>query len=255
MAEDNLTVIPKENQVAIGTTPADILHLAVSQGADIDKLEKLMALQERWEANEAKKAYVAAMAAFKKNPPKINKDKNVSYTGTSYNHASLANVTEKINSALSAHGLSAGWNTEQTGDNIKVTCTITHEAGHSESTSLSAGPDDSGKKNKIQQIGSTISYLERYTILALAGLATHDMDNDGGGSGPGLITESQANTIDSMIKENGLDSNPKYRQNFLKWMKADSIESIKKQDYSTAISGIKTAIKKNKPQDDGGVKF
>ena len=40
-------------------------------------------------------------------------------------------------------------------------------------------PDDSGGKNPIQSIGSTITYLERYTILALTGLATKEQDDDG----------------------------------------------------------------------------
>ena len=38
-------------------TPAFVISQAISSGADLDKLEKLLALQERWEANEAKKAY------------------------------------------------------------------------------------------------------------------------------------------------------------------------------------------------------
>jgi len=42
-----------------------------------------MALQERWEANEAKKAYVSAMTAFKSESIEILKDKSVSFSGTS----------------------------------------------------------------------------------------------------------------------------------------------------------------------------
>jgi hypothetical protein len=56
---------------------------------DIDKLAKLLDIQERWEANEAKKAYVEAMAAFKASPPTIYKDRHVKYGNTEYDHASL----------------------------------------------------------------------------------------------------------------------------------------------------------------------
>jgi len=164
------------------TVPADMISLAISKGADLDKLEKLLTLQERWEANEAKKAYNMAMSEFKANPPKINKDKDVSFTTTkgktSYSHASLANVTDKISQELSKHGLSASWMTKQEG-NVAVTCKITHSKGHSEETTLSAPSDVSGSKNPIQAIGSTVTYLERYTLLALTGLATYDMDDDG----------------------------------------------------------------------------
>ena len=159
-------------------SPAEMIRQAISGGADLEKLEKLLSLQERWEANEGKKAFHRAMAAFKLDPPNIEKDRKVAYLNVKYNHASLANVTQKINEALSRHGLSASWIVKQNGA-VSVTCKITHEQGHSEETTLTAPADATGSKNAIQSIGSTITYLERYTLLALTGLATHEMDDDG----------------------------------------------------------------------------
>ena len=154
---------------------------------DVGKLKELLDLQERWEANEAKKAYVQAMSAFKASPLEILKDKNVKYQTskglTDYNHATLSNVTSCINKALSEHGMTASWVTSQDNGSVKVTCKITHVMGHSEITCLSAPPDTTGSKNAIQAIGSTVTYLQRYTLLALTGLATHDQDDDGAGSG------------------------------------------------------------------------
>ena len=46
------------NELTI-TTPAQLLELAVTQGAKLKELEKLMNLQERWEAKEAKKEFKA----------------------------------------------------------------------------------------------------------------------------------------------------------------------------------------------------
>ncbi len=154
---------------------------------DVDKLEALLKVQMQWEANEAKKAYVVAMAAFKENPPEILKDKTVSYETqkgvTSYKHATLHNVTSKINTELSKHGLTASWVTSQDNSGVKVTCKITHVMGHSEECCLTAPPDLTGSKNAIQAIGSTVQYLQRYTILALTGLATCGTDDDGKSSG------------------------------------------------------------------------
>lgn len=147
---------------------------------DVEKLSKLLEMQERWDATQAKKAYVVAMSEFKKNPPEILKDKTVSYKQTSYNHASLGNVTACINKALCEHGLTASWQTGQVDEQVNVICKITHVDGHSEETSLSAAPDSSGSKNPIQAIGSTVTYLQRYTLLALTGLATYEQDDDGG---------------------------------------------------------------------------
>jgi len=171
------------------TTPADLLRLAVEQNADLDKLEKLMDLQTRWEADQARKAYVEAMASFKTEPLAIVKDKHVSFQTakgkTEYEHATIGNVTNVICAALGKYGFSHRWNTEQhDGGRIVVTCIITHKLGHSESTTLKAGADDSGGKNNIQSIASTVTYLQRYTLLAATGLATSDqLDDDGAASG------------------------------------------------------------------------
>lgn len=155
---------------------------------DPAKLDQLLAVKERWDATEARKAFVAAMAAFKAEPMEIVKRKLVSFTTrdgdtTSYKHAELADVTAVVCPALAKHGLSHAWNVQQANAQISVTCTITHELGHSESVTLSGPPDQSGKKNAIQQVASTVTYLQRYTLLAICGLATTGMDDDGRAGG------------------------------------------------------------------------
>jgi len=225
--------IPINRTVPQDTNPAGLLQIAVSQGADLAKLEKLMELQERWEANEARKAYTKAMATFKTNPPKILKDAHVMYKAgggtTEYNHATLGQVASAIGTALSEHGLSAAWKTEQNGQ-IIVTCTITHEQGHSESTSLSADADTSGSKNAIQAIGSTITYLQRYTLLALTGIAAKDQDDDGRNSEPiAYITEEQLANLEALLK----------------WLKIDKIEDLPQSKYAMVIKHLEAKREKS----------
>lgn len=220
-----------------GNSPAEMIRIAVSGKADLDKLEKLLGLQERWEANEAKKAYHKAMADFKADPPKIGKDKKVAYKEVRYNHATLANVTEKINEALSKHGLSASWTTKQT-DQVFVTCKITHILGHSEETTLSALADGTGSKNAIQAIGSTITYLERYTLLALTGLATYDMDDDAQSIGVEYISEQQLSTVIDILVGLGMDT-PAKQKPFLDYIGAESLEKIPTAKYQQAIEALK----------------
>lgn len=179
-----------EDAVAVtNPTPMAIMELAIGEGADIAQLEKLMELQERWEKNEAKKAYDKALAAFKAKKITITKGSKVGYDhkqgggSTSYSYAPLDKVVEKIGPELARHGLSLTWRTEQDNGSIKVTAVLAHELGHYEETSLHAAPDASGRKNPVQAVGSTISYLERYTALAITGCATSDMDDDGQGAG------------------------------------------------------------------------
>lgn len=164
-------------------TPADLVRYAMDTNADLDRLEKLMAMQIQWEEREARKEFVADMARFKMNPPQILKDNHVQYKTdkgvTSYWHASIGNVVEKIVAGLAEHGFSHRWIPERCdGGMVKITCVITHRLGHSESTTLEAGLDQSGGKNNIQAMISTKTYLERHTLLAATGLATKDQGDD-----------------------------------------------------------------------------
>lgn len=157
------------------TDPMEMLSRAVQSGASVETLEKLMALQERWEANNARKAFDAAMAAARQELPEIIKGRVVDFTSskgrTHYRYEDLAIISETVSPILAKHGLSFRWRTSQEGDRVRVTCVVSHREGHSDETSLDAGQDHSGNKNPIQAIGSTVTYLQRYTLKAALGLA------------------------------------------------------------------------------------
>lgn len=188
----SVTDTPKKEIVAAASLPAvseespliDKLMVAVSNGMQVEVLEKFMDLAERQQKREAEQAYHKAFADFKADPPKIVKDALVDYkkrdgTRTKYEHATIGNVVDSIIQGMSKHGLSHSWQLNQEGSTIAVTCKITHSLGHSEETTLKAGADTSGGKNSIQAIASTVTYLERYTLQAATGIAVLDKDDDG----------------------------------------------------------------------------
>jgi hypothetical protein len=179
-----LEVKPQQQSlVPSAPTPMDLLQMAVAQQIEPEKLGQLLALQERWEANEACKAYVSAMNAFKKSPPIIRKNKHVHFDSSKgpvdYDHATLDHICDQVTKALSEHGISHAWKIDDATMPLKVTCILTHERGHSEETSMRGDPDETGSKNKLQARSSTVQYLQRYTLLAATGLAPAEPDNDG----------------------------------------------------------------------------
>ncbi|NQU04262.1 MAG: ERF family protein [Syntrophaceae bacterium] len=237
-------LVPVQNQ----NSPANIMRIALTHGQDLVEVEKMLNLQIKWEENEAKKDYHLAMAEFKKNAPSIKRTNKVSYTTdkgtTSYSHADLGKSSEQINTELSKQGLSSTWKTSQGESKITVTCIITHKHGHSEETSLSAGADNSGGKNAIQGIGSTIFYLQRYTLFALTGLAPHGMDDDGMGSDPpegsdDFISEAQ---LKDLIKEKEAVGMPD--KLFLRSLKVDVLSELPASRFKFAM-GILKARKGN----------
>lgn len=168
--------------VPANATPMGMLALAVQQGADLTKIEKLMELHQRWEADEARKAFNQAFATFKAEAIEVIKNKQVTdgpLKGKSY--AELHSVVNAVTPALSENGLGASWKlTKDEKDWLEVTCTLRHSLGHSESVSMGGPPDTGGAKSAIQARASSISYLERYTLKAICGVAEQGEDDDGG---------------------------------------------------------------------------
>lgn len=158
----------------------DMVGRAVEQGATMEVLEKLLALQERWEANQARRAFEEAITAAKAHMPIIAKNRTVSYGGagkTSYKHEDLAEIARTVDPVLGEHGLSYRFRTNQIDGRVSVTCIVSHRDGHSEENTLSSGYDTSGSKNPIQAIGSAVTYLQRYALKAALGLAASDEDD------------------------------------------------------------------------------
>ena len=188
--EKEITVLdPQTTGIVPVVIPSDLptmdkLLMAANNGMDIGTIEKFMDLVERNQQLEAKQAYHKAFAEFKKDPPKIVKDALVDFkkkdgSRTKYNHVSLGNLTFGIIAGMAKQGLSHNWTLSQNGNLTRVTCVVTHFLGYSESTFLEASADISGGKNAIQGIGSTVKYLERYTLEAISGIAVFEKDDDG----------------------------------------------------------------------------
>lgn len=176
MAETNLTLKPEV------TTPDQLLRLAVDKDLDIDKLGKLMELQRQWNADQARKRFFEAMVEFQSKCPEIRKNKSVSFGSdnkAAYQYAPLSDIERQIKDLMKDCGLTKRWETKEEGEKISVTCIITHIEGHSESTTMSAKQDESGKKNAIQAKASSITYMQRYTLIGALGIGTADNDIDG----------------------------------------------------------------------------
>lgn len=195
-------------ETALITTPASLLEKAIEKGVTIENLEKLMAMQERWEANQARKLFFEALATFQQKCPVLKKTKVVSFKDTKYKYVPLASIVNQIKDILSEQGLTYRWETKDESTSLSVTCIITHKDGHFESTSMSAAADDSGSKNKIQARGSAITYLQRYTLIGALGISSADDDNDG---------RTSEKSFDELRKEYMGILNPLIQQDPKKW--------------------------------------
>jgi hypothetical protein len=239
------------------TTPDDMLAYAMSKDCDVDKLQKLWELRQAWQREQARMAYHRALADFKGEQLAITKNKLVSYPGknggeaTSYRHATLGNVVGIVAPALARHDLSHSWDVKREAERVHVTCRLTHALGHSESITMDGPLDTSGSKNNIQAVGSTVTYLERYTLLAITGLATEDQDDDGQQpetfKPEDLITDEQQATLTELLEATGSS-----RERFLDHWKIRRLGEMLKTEYPEAVALLKQKQARQKAQAAGG---
>jgi hypothetical protein len=229
-------------------TPMEMLATAIDKGMAIETIDKLVALAERWDRNTARKAFDEAIAAAKAAIPPIIKNREVDFTSakgrTHYRHEDMAEIARTVDPILAKHGLSYRYRvTSNVNEPVSVTCILSHRQGHYEETTLHGGRDETGNKNSLQGIGSTITYLQRYSLKAALGLSvTADDDGRAGGKVGGsdeAITDEQVDELRELLKKTGGNE-----MRFLKSIKLESLTEIRADKFEKA----KTLISARAPQ-------
>ena len=151
-------------------TPMEMLGRALENGASAETLEKLMDLQERWQSNQSKAAYDAAMAEMQADLPIIQKKRQ----GHNFKYAPWGDIVRQIQPVLTKYGFAITHRVKIVDNGVIVTAIASHKDGHREETELLLPFDKTGSKNDVQARGSSIEYGKRYTGAAILGFATED---------------------------------------------------------------------------------
>lgn len=250
-----LPAVQKEQAVAQASALEALIERAVFEGASMEAVERLLALKERVDQASAKKAFDGAIAAAKSEIGPITKNRVVDFTAkgtgsrTNYKFEDLAEIARSVDPALSQYGLSYRYRTTQNGNQVRVTCVVSHRDGFFEETSLEAPVDNSGNKSGIQGIGSTITFLQRYTLKAALGLAVANDDDGRAGSAPASpaeLTATQAKRLNDLIDQTGTD-----KEKFLSVAKAGSVEDIRPADFARLEGLLKRKLNETATKNNG----
>jgi hypothetical protein len=224
-------------QEAAAITPLQMLDRAIASGADMEVLTKLMDLYERWQANQARRAFNEAIAAAKAEIPVIIKNREVDFISqkgrTHYRYEDFAGIARVIDPILAKHGLSYRFRTTAANGVLTVTCVLSHVAGYAEENSLPASYDETGNKNPIQTIGSTQTYLQRYTLKAALGLAASDDDDGRAAAAAETISPEQVAELQDLIAAYGAP-----KEKFLKYLKIESLVELPAAQFAEAKAAL-----------------
>lgn len=169
-----------------------IERLVLNDAVSIEKVEKMLDMQERILNRNAHQAFTADLAAMQTELPLVAKN------GRGHNQAKYAlleDINQAIRPALQKYGFAVTFQVKQTDKQVTIAAVLSHRMGNSSDTSITLPIDVSGSKNATQAVGSTISYGKRYAIGALLNISTGD-DNDGETAQPAkTVSPGQAKTL------------------------------------------------------------
>jgi hypothetical protein len=162
-------------------TPMDLMQLAIDKEGSIDVIERLATLQMQFSDREDRIAFRDAMTLFKNDMPKIVKERVVKNKAGDemYRVTALEDVADPVMKALVKLGITYRYKTADLPDGrIRVTCILglRGTAYEEEGSTLAAPPDVEGGKSPLKAVGSTTSYLEKYTLMASVGMHVYGTD-------------------------------------------------------------------------------
>lgn len=171
-----------------------IQRAAADPQCDIEKMERLMQMHERFQSRQAEQQYAEALALMQQELPSIAerggiKDRNGRVQST---YALWEDINEELKPVLAKHGFALTFRTPRNDKGVEVEGVLSHRAGHSERTSILLPADVSGNKNAVQAVASSVSYGKRYTAGALLNFTTHGEDDD-------AFTATQHDTLKDQV--------------------------------------------------------
>lgn len=157
-------------------------RLAKDPAVDVEKLERLIAMQERILDHNAKAAFNSAFSEMQAEIPEINERGQIKNKegNVQSKYATNEDIQAALRPILQRFGFSLSFRTEWPDKKtIKVVGILTHREGYTRESEFLSDADTSGNKNSVQALGSAISYGRRYTTLDLLNITSRGMDDDG----------------------------------------------------------------------------
>ena len=207
-----------------------IERAATDQNVDIEKLERIIQLKNSEEEKTAKAAYHSAMAQCQSKMPEISENGEIVVNGqVRSRYAKFEDIVKATKPLLSEYGFSFSSKSQFTDKNVIVSGIVSHAGGHSEETQTVLPFDNSGSKNNVQAVGSSLSYARRYLFCMLFNITTGGEDDDGNAASNDVITVEQAAKLKERLAATESDV-----KKFCGYFKCASVDALPATLYAKA---------------------
>lgn len=161
-----------------------IARASTDPNVDIDKLERLLAMQERVLARDAETAFNVAMNAAQAEMRPISA--NASNPQTRSRYATFDKLDSALRPIYTAHGFSLSFDEGDSPkpEHVRVLCYVSHVGGHTRTYHRDMPADGKGAKGgdvmtKTHAAGAAGSYGARYLLKGIFNVSVGEDDRDG----------------------------------------------------------------------------
>ncbi len=230
-----------------------IARAASDPSVDIDKMERLIAMQERVQAREAEMAFNTAMNAAQSEMRPIAA--NASNPQTRSKYATYDKLDRVLRPIYTEHGFSHSFDEGESPkpDHVRVLCYVSHIGGHTRTYHRDMPADGKGAKGgdvmtKTHAAGAAGSYGARYLLKGIWNVAVGDDDNDGNEprARVTLIDDGQWAELVQMIEAAKADT-----QAFCTAYQIGSLRDLPASNFRQAIAQLNRKIDQAKATANG----
>lgn len=216
-----------------------IERVALNPSADLDKLERLLAMRERVEGKQAERAFNIAMKDAQSEMGVVGADASNPQTRSRY--ATYAKLDAFLRPIYTRHGFSLSFDEAESPkpEHIRVLCYVSHDAGHTRTYHKDMPADGKGAKGgdvmtKTHAAGAAASYGARYLLKGVFNVAVGEEDRDGNDTAPAqLITQDQIGELVALMESVGSP-----QETFLKWAGLERLADMRAKDFPKAVNAI-----------------
>lgn len=221
-------------------TPMQMAYQLIARGADFASVREMIEFGKKLEADEAEKAFNAAMAAAQAEMRVVAVDATNPQTRSKY--ASYGQLDKALRPIYAKHGFALSFNDGEIDrpEWVRVLCYVSHTAGYSRTYHKDMPADGKGARGndvmtKTHAVGAAQSYAMRYLLRMIFNVATgENADTDGNMPGDS-ITDEQRDELLSLADERGADI-----AKFCAFFKIDAVAELPAAKFNTAVTMLKS---------------
>jgi len=216
-------------------TLSQVIIEKIREGATLEETKQYYAFLREIQRDEARIMFDADFVVMQGELPEVPKLGRIDHGGgRGYNYARWEDINDHIKPVLQKYGFGLRFDIiTETESLFEIEAILVHRSGYSICTRKKLPIDKSGSKNIVQAYGSTQSYAQRYSAIALLNLTSRNEDTDATDKDvvPSTLTFEQSEQLTQAILASG-----RTLEWFYKFSQLNKVSDLPPERFDSVLS-------------------